>query len=116
MIREFITTPTFDKMWHALGLGDQDQRDLEKMLLANPKAGAVIPGSGGVRKLRITLPGTGKRGGARVIYIDIMVHERIYFLMAYPKGKKETTTADENKVLMALANECKKEVDGNTNG
>jgi len=108
MTREFITTPTFDKMWEALGLNDDNQRSLEKMLLENPKAGAVIPGCGGVRKLRVALPGTGKSGGARVIYIDIMAREKIYFLMAYPKGKKETTTAEENKMLLALAGEFRK--------
>ncbi len=103
MQREFVTTRTFDDMWRALGLNDDAQRSLENTLLANPKAGAVIPNCGGVRKLRIVLPGIGKRGGARVIYIDIMSAEKIYFLMAYPKGKKETTTADERKALLAIA-------------
>ena len=94
-------------MWKALGLDDDAQQSLENILLANPKAGAVIPNCGGVRKLRIVLPGIGKRGGARVIYIDIMGAEKIYFLMAYPKGKKETTTPEENKALLALAGQLK---------
>ncbi len=57
MTRLFITTEIFDKMWEKLGLNDVDLLEVEKILIKNPKAGAVIPECQGVRKLRITLPG-----------------------------------------------------------
>ena len=60
-------TPVFDK--HARGrLDDESLDDLEKTLTANPAAGKVMPGTGGLRKLRIAAPGRGKRGGFRVLY------------------------------------------------
>jgi mRNA-degrading endonuclease RelE of RelBE toxin-antitoxin system len=49
-------------------LNDDEYRELQKALMDNPETGKVIPGSGGVRKLRWRAPGRGKRGGYRVIY------------------------------------------------
>jgi len=46
---------------------DEDLRQVELLLLANPQAGVVVPGTGGVRKLRVALPGRGKSGSARFI-------------------------------------------------
>ena len=61
-------TPVFDK--HARGrLDDESLDDLEKTLTANPAAGKVMPGTGGLRKLRIAAPGRGKRGGFRVVIL-----------------------------------------------
>jgi hypothetical protein len=57
-------------------------------LYQRPKMGVVIPGTGGVRKVRWRLPGHGKRGGVRVIYYVENVHETIYLLTVY--GKSET--------------------------
>jgi len=69
------------------------------MLLDNPKAGAVIPHTNGARKIRITAKGHGKRGGARVIYVDIVVKEKIYFLMVYAKGVQDNLDMAEKKEL-----------------
>ena len=69
-----------------MGLSDDDIKTLELILLSNTEQGDKIPGMGGARKLRIQLEGRGKRGGARVIYIDILTKERLYLLFAYPKN------------------------------
>ena len=49
-------------------LSDEEYRKLQEALIENPETGAVIRGSGGIRKLRWAAPGRGKRGGYRIIY------------------------------------------------
>ena len=65
MKRTFIEVPMFTKKWKELGLTDENLRDLENILLENPKASDTIQGTGGLRKIRIPLENTGKRGGGR---------------------------------------------------
>lgn len=50
MTRTFIEVPTFVRKWQELGLNDNDLRELQNVLLENPKAGAAIQGTGGMRK------------------------------------------------------------------
>lgn len=108
MERTFIRLPSFEKAWKALGLGEDEYAELEKMLLLNPKAGTVIEGSGGVRKLRFALPGKGKSGGARVIYVDVIVDETIYMIYAYPKSTKENLSKSEVADFKKLVDLLKK--------
>ncbi len=108
MKRTFIRLQSFIKAWEAIGLTEEDYQQLESMLLQNPQLGPVIEGSGGVRKLRYAIPGKGKRGGIRVIYIDVVVEEAVYFLYAYPKSIKDDLTKDEVKVFRKLAEQLKK--------
>lgn len=77
MKRTFIEVPLFTKKWKELGLTDEDLRDLQNILLQNPKSGDVIQGTGGLRKIRIPMKGRGKSGGSRVIYVDIEIKEVI---------------------------------------
>ena len=67
-----------------------------------PESGPVIPGSGGVRKLRWGAPGRGKRGGYRVIYYLRRVHGLIWMLTMYPKNVAESIPAH---VLRQIAKE-----------
>ncbi len=87
MKRTFIEVPIFTNRWKELGLTDEDLRELENVLLRNPKAGDTIQGTGGIRKIRIPMDNTGKRGGGRVIYVDIEVKEIIYFINVYAKNE-----------------------------
>ena len=109
MQREFIRTAPFERSWTAAGLDDSDLRDLENMLLVDPESGAVIPGLNGCRKMRVQLPGRGKSGGARVIYVDIVVKEKIFLLFAYPKNVQENLTPDQKRNLSSLVEIIKKE-------
>jgi hypothetical protein len=59
---------SFDRRARRAGLDEEDLTDLIKTLIERPDLGAVIPRTGGARKVRLRLPGRGKRGGARVIY------------------------------------------------
>jgi hypothetical protein len=72
---------------------------LQQTLLIDPEAGDVIPGTGGARKVRVSAKGHGKRGGARVIYVDIVVQEEIYLLAAYAKNEQTDMTANEKKII-----------------
>ena len=72
-------------------------------LAGRPGAGDVIPGSGGARKLRWVAKGKGKRGGARIIYVYIVIAARIYLLRCYAKNVKTDLTADEKKELRQIA-------------
>ena len=108
MKRTFIRLRSFERAWEAIGLNEDDYRGLEDMLLENPQAGSVIEGSGGIRKVRYAIPGKGKRGGARVIYIDVVLDEAVYFLYAYPKSTKDDLTKDEVKDFKKVADALKR--------
>ena len=90
------------KKWKEFGLTDENLRDLENVLLENPKAGDTIQGTGGLRKIRIPLENTGKRGGGRVLYVDIELKETIYFINVYTKNEKDDLTEDEKKAFKAV--------------
>lgn len=94
----------FTKKWKELGLTDDDLRELENILLENSKKGDVIQGTGGIRKIRIPMEnkGKGKRGGARVIYVDIELKETIYFINVYTKDEKDDLTEDEKKAFKTM--------------
>lgn len=109
MRRTFIEVPIFTRKWKELGLTDEDLRNLENILLDNPKAGDAIQGTGGLRKIRIPIDGRGKRGGGRVIYVDIELKERIYFINVYAKNEKDDLADDERKAFKAVVNILKKE-------
>ena len=72
-------------------------------LIDHPDAGDVVPGSGGVRKLRWAAKSKGKRGGARIIYLYVMIAARIYLLRCYAKNVRTDLTADEKKELRQIA-------------
>lgn len=107
MNRTFIEVPIFTKKWKELGLTDENLRELENILLANPKSGDVIQGTGGLRKIRIPLNSKEKRGGARVIYVDIEFRETIYFINVYTKNEKDDLTEEEKKAFKAVVSSLK---------
>jgi hypothetical protein len=81
---------------------DEELRALQNHLLENPDAGDVIRGSAGLRKLRWTASGRGKRGGARVIYYHYVSAERIYLIYGYTKNEQEDLTREQLKQLAQL--------------
>lgn len=86
---------------------DEDLRSLQNFLLSTPDAGDVIPGGSGLRKLRWTAQGRGKRGGARVIYYRLVPEERIYLVYAYVKSVQSNLTREQVKVLAQLMKDIK---------
>lgn len=81
----FIETRLFTRLVQEY-LSDDEYTGLQGELMRNPEAGAVIRGSGGVRKLRWAAAGRGKRGGYRVIYFVRRPKGVIWMLTLYPKS------------------------------
>ena len=108
MRRTFIEVPIFTKKWKELGLTDETLRELQNILLNDPKTGDVIQGTGGLRKIRIPMPNKGKSGGSRAIYVDIEL-KIIYFINVYTKNEKEDLTEEEKKAFKAIVKKLKEE-------
>lgn len=113
MTRTFIELPLFRSKWEDLGLTDKDLRRLQENLLADPKVGAVMRGTGGVRKMRFAFEHRGKSGSIRVIYIDFEVYEKIYLLTAYTKNEKDNLTEAEQNELRRLIDILRKQLEDN---
>jgi hypothetical protein len=97
----FIETPVFTRRIAAL-VDEDDYFELQATLLLDPEAGVVIPGTGGIRKIRIAASGRGKRGGARVIYYRFVDESHIGMLFVYAKNERDDLTAAEKKVLAGI--------------
>lgn len=98
---DFVHLPSYTRSARGL-ITDDEQRDLEQTLLANPEAGATIAGSGGVRKIRLALRGRGKRSGVRVIYFYRRARQRVYLILAYSKNVQESITDGEKQQIRKL--------------
>ena len=100
----FIETPIFTEELQHL-LEDEEYRALQLALLFRPEQGVLIPGSGGLRKIRWGQKGKGKRGGCRVIYYWDKKKETFYMLLVFAKSKQEDLTPTQMKVLTKLVKE-----------
>lgn len=87
----FIETKLFTRLVGEY-LSDDEYLKLQAALAKDPEAGIVIPGSGGVRKLRWSLPGRGKRGGLRVIYYLRSREGVVWLLTLYSKSVAENVS------------------------
>jgi hypothetical protein len=81
---------------------DSERSELVAFVGANPEAGEIVPDTGGVRKIRWALQGTGKRGGARVIYYYHSECLPIFLLSAYPKNRKSDLSMAERHAMKRL--------------
>ena len=90
----------------------EDRRRLENEIVNNPQIGAVIGGTGGLRKMRFAPENTGKSGGIRALYVDYVVFERVYLITAYPKSNKENITQAERKIFKKIIVQTEKELEG----
>jgi hypothetical protein len=104
----FIELPTFTRQILDL-VNDAQYAEFQQELCANPCAGDLIRNSGGLRKVRMRLPGRGKSGGARVIYLYLDRHNVIVLVYVYTKSKTENLTAAQLSSLRAAAKIIKQE-------
>jgi hypothetical protein len=93
-----IETTIFTRQVQAL-LTDSEYRLLQETLVSRPGTGAVIVGSGGLRKVRRGIGGKGKRGGVRVIYYWAVRQEQLLMLFIYPKSERDDLSPDQLKTL-----------------
>lgn len=100
---EFIEASIFTRYVYRY-LTDDEYSGLQGFLLKYPEAGKVVPGSGGVRKLRWAMAGKGKSGGVRVIYYFKKQDDEIWLLTIYSKSEVENIPAH---VLRQIAEEIK---------
>ena len=96
----FIEAPPFTRLLPSY-LTDDQFRLLQHALLSNPQAGAVIPQSGGFRKLRWPDPrrGKGTRGGLRIIYYHFIEDAQIWLMTLYAKDEMNDLTPAQKRTL-----------------
>ena len=95
-------TPLFVRQAEAVW-DDAEREAFVQFIARNPTAGDLIPETGGVRMVRWTRAGSGKRGGVRVIYFYHDAGRPLYLLMVYAKARREDLTANEKRAVRALA-------------
>jgi hypothetical protein len=100
----FIRDALFAAEWKSLRFGEEDLQSLEQMLLANPRAGALMARTGGLRKARFAPPSrrAGKSGGTRVGYVYFFVADCIVLITIFPKNEKANLSAAEKKEVKNL--------------
>ena len=96
-----IETPVFTKRVLD-ALTDDEYRELQQFIAEHPEAGSIIPGSHGLRKLRWTMSGKGKRGGTRIIYYWLRPRYTILMLFVFRKNEQSDLTKDQLKILKAI--------------
>jgi hypothetical protein len=100
---EFVELPAFERH-RAEYLDDDEYRALQLQLMLNPEAGAVVPGSGGLRKIRFAdhRRGKGKRGGLRVIYYWWSAGPQFWLFAIYDKDEMADLSAAERAALRSI--------------
>jgi len=99
-----VETPVFTRGVLKL-LSDEKYRLLQQVLVADPEAGDLIRQTGGLRKIRWSVPGRGKRGGVRVVYFWAPARETILMLLMYGKNEQDDLTPEQLRILKRVIEE-----------
>ena len=102
----FIESKIFEKLREKY-LDDDAYRDMQIFLKQQPLSGTVIQGTGGIRKLRWSAKGKGKRSGIRVIYLYLISLSHIHLLTLYAKNEITDLSPEEKKMLKHMTEELK---------
>jgi hypothetical protein len=105
----FTEHPAFTRRIMEL-LTDDEYKEFQAELAREPAKGDVIPGLGGLRKIRLALRGGGKRGGARVLYLLFVEAEVIFLVYVFTKGDFADLPPDKRKAIKHLVDGIKQEV------
>ena len=111
MKRLFVSTPKFLSIWRDGGMSDEDLRGLEQRLLDDPKVGDVVPGTYGLRKVRVAASGKGRRGGGRALYRDFERFGQLFLLFFIRKGEQEDLDTDQRRSVNRLVQAIEAELD-----
>lgn len=104
---EFVETSIFTRQIKELAT-DDELKDLQAELIAQPDKGDMIKGTGGLRKVRMAVGNKGKSGSIRVLYV-LALADKIYLVLAYPKAVKDSLTAEEKTKLKLIVQSLKGE-------
>lgn len=99
-----IETSIFTRQVQRL-LTDDEYRQLQAVLVARPDLGAIIVGSGGIRKVRWAARSHGKSGGVRVIYYWATTQGQLLMLLIYAKGEQEDLSPAQVQILKKIVEE-----------
>lgn len=112
MKRQIVQTRVFEKKIKSLiskrKLLADDFEEFKKSLAENPNKGDVIPGTGGIRKIRLKSSTKGKQGGFRVCYLDVEGGLILFLLFMYSKNDQENLSQAQKKELKQLAEAIKR--------
>ena len=103
-IMVIVETAVFTKQVRKL-LSDEEYQRMQFELINRPNAGAIIRGSGGLRKIRWSAKGRGKRGGSRIIYYWAVSEEQILMLLIYPKNVQDDLSSEQLTTLRNIVEE-----------
>ncbi|MHB8743442.1 MAG: type II toxin-antitoxin system RelE/ParE family toxin [Sulfuricaulis sp.] len=106
---EFIESEYFSRRLSKY-LSDEEYSELQWFLTLHPDAGAVIAGTGGIRKLRWGSEGKGKRGGLRVIYYWRRTPDTVILLELYRKNERSDLNSTERRTLRKILEQMLKEL------
>jgi hypothetical protein len=102
-----IETNAYLKAADDAGMDEEERNAVVDLVAADPEAGAIMPGCGGARKLRVRRPGTGKSGGYRVITYYGGAELPLFLLTVFGKGEKDNLTKAERNALAGLTKTLK---------
>lgn len=110
MKKGFTELPAFTR-WITDFMPDTDYADFQLLLMTDPAKGDVMPGCGGLRKVRVgdARRGKGTRGGARVVYLHVPEVNRIVLVVGYSKDLKSDLSTDEKRALKVLVDQLRRE-------
>ena len=106
---EFVRTSAYETAVRGVLSDVAERMYVEDRLIADPRVGDLLVGTGGFRKLRVPLHGRGKRGGGRVVYYFVDGRGRIYLVEFFSKNVKENLTTAERNALKRMARELEAE-------
>jgi len=110
MKRTFIQSEHFKTEMDSRPDGQEILKSVEEEILKNPESGDLVSGTGGVRKIRIADPsrGKGKRGGLRILYLDLPDRDHTHLLVAYDKDQADDLSPDGKKMIRQIVLEIKR--------
>jgi hypothetical protein len=101
-VQTVIETQSYLAASNAAGMTDEERESIVDALAREPEAGAIMPGTGGCRKLRWKKPGTGKSGGYRIITYYGGDEVPVFLLTTFGKNEKANLTKNERNALAKL--------------
>lgn len=103
-----VETPSYLAAAKKAGIGDEERDAIVDHIAADPGAGDIIEGGGGVRKVRVPREGKGKSGGYRVITYYMNADEPVFLIHVLSKSKEANMTDKQKKIAKSIVKDIKK--------